>query len=147
MKSEPRLITGGNHSDFRGTIYFVNDFNMEAVKRFYRIKHDDTSVIRGWRAHRIEQRWFYVFKGAFEIRLVEIDDWINPDPALKQIGIVLNAESNHVLHVPKGYATCLQAAKADSELIVYGDYTIEHAVNDNYLFPFDYFKNSRIKVL
>jgi dTDP-4-dehydrorhamnose 3,5-epimerase len=143
MKSEPQIIVGGNHSDSRGTICFVNDFNMEEIKRFYCIKHHDTSVMRGWRAHRIEQRWFYVYKGVFEVRLVEIDNWTNPDPCLEQMVIVLDAKNNSVLHVPKGYATCLQALENDSELMAYGDYAIQHAANDDYLFPVNYFKNLR----
>src|SRR5690606_23447518 len=72
---KPPFIHGGIAEDHRGSIRFVNDFDMAAVKRFYIIENKDTETIRGWRAHRIEQRWFYVLEGAFSLKAVKIDDW------------------------------------------------------------------------
>lgn len=45
------FINGGSASDDRGSIRFVNEFDMTPVKRFYIIKNADTELIRGWRAH------------------------------------------------------------------------------------------------
>ncbi|KQS37797.1 WxcM-like domain-containing protein [Pedobacter sp. Leaf194] len=140
MGNQVDCIKGGTHSDHRGTLSFVNDFDMSQVKRFYRIRHNDTAFIRGWRAHRIEQRWFHVIEGGFKINLVQIDDWTKPSPALSQQEFVLQAADNVVLHVPKGYASAICAIKADSEVMVFADYSIEHAKNDDILFPIDYFK-------
>jgi len=136
----PRLIEGSNYLDERGTLSFVNDFSMKEVQRFYVIKHPNTHITRGWRAHKMEQRWFYVTKGAFEIKLIAIDNWEVPNPELAQTVFNLKEESSNVLHVPKGYATCLRALSNDSQVIVYADYDIIHAKNDEYVYPLTYFK-------
>mgnify|MGYP003583051687 FL=1 len=139
MNTDLKLIVGGSHTDSRGTIVFINDFDMTPVKRFYRIKHQDTKTIRGWRAHRIEQRWFHVNQGVFEVRLIAIDNWTTPNPSLPQKKITLQATDNAVLHIPAGYASAIQAKVADSELTVFADYDIDHAKNDDYLYPITYF--------
>ncbi len=73
MINKVEMIKGGMAKDHRGQIRFVNDFDLSEVKRFYIIKNADTELVRGWRAHRIEQRWFYVLSGAFIIDVVCID--------------------------------------------------------------------------
>src|SRR5690606_41963258 len=79
---EINTIQGGIAEDHRGHIRFVNEFDMTQVKRFYIIKNKDTDLVRGWRAHRIEQRWFYVLSGSFSVDLIKIDDWENASPDL-----------------------------------------------------------------
>ena len=69
---KPQILTGGVFTDHRGTLKYNNGFDMSQVKRFYTIEHPDTSTIRAWRGHKIEQRWFSVSKGAFVIKLVKI---------------------------------------------------------------------------
>lgn len=136
-----KKIKGGIAEDHRGGIRFVNDFDMSLVKRFYIIKNSDTDLIRGWRAHRIEQRWFYVLSGSFSIFLIKIDDWDHPNQNLP-IGVeTLTAESMSVLNVPAGYGTAFKAHEADSELLVYADHPIAHALIDDYTWQLDYFFN------
>src|SRR5690606_20304937 len=98
-------IPGGIAEDHRGSIRFVNGFDMAAVKRFYMIENADTEVIRGWRAHRIEQRWFYVLDGAFSLKTVKIDNWENASPDLPVEETILRSEDQRVIHVPAGYGT------------------------------------------
>lgn len=136
-----KSIIGGVAADHRGQIKFVNDFDMTQVKRFYIIKNTDTELIRGWRAHRMEQRWFYVLSGAFALDLVQIDNWENASPDLPIEKRILNADQQQVLHVPVGYGTAFQAMEPESELLVFADYGIENAKNDDYTWPIDYFKN------
>lgn len=138
---EITTIQGGQATDARGHIRFVNDFDMTLVKRFYIIKNADTTFIRGWRAHRIEQRWFYVISGAFLVDLVKIDDWERPNPMLPVRRLTLEAETMRVLHVPAGYGTAFRASVADSELLVYGDYHLSHAPLDDYTWTHDYFRD------
>ncbi len=140
-RKKASLIVGSSHNDARGTVTFVNDFDMTEVKRFYRIKHQDTETIRGWRAHKIEQRWFHVTNGIFVIRLIAIDDFLSPTPSLPQKEFTLKAEDNAVLHVPVGYASAIQAKTTNSELIIFADYDIDNAKNDDYLYPIDYFNS------
>jgi len=115
-------IQGGISKDERGQIRFVNEFDMSLVKRFYIIQNADTALIRGWRAHRIEQRWFYVLSGSFNVDLVKIDNWENPSPSLAIENLILHAADMKVLHVPVGYGTAFRALEVGSELLVYADY-------------------------
>ncbi len=137
--TEIKTIQGDVSKDQRGQIRFVNDFDMSEVKRFYIIKNKDTELIRGWRAHRVEQRWFYVLCGTFLVNLIKIDDWEKPDPHLAIQTEILRAEEMKVLHVPPGYGTTFKALNADSELLVYADYPITHAPFDNYSWSLNYF--------
>lgn len=141
MNLTPKVISGGQHTDSRGTIFFVNDFDMSQVKRMYMISHPDTENKRGWRGHQIEQRWFIVTEGAFEIRLAKIDNWVAPNPDLELEEVILSADEPRVLYVPAGYATCIKARTARSKVVVYGDTAIEEAIKDDHLYPADYFNN------
>lgn len=133
------FIKGGVAKDHRGQIRFVNDFDMSLVKRFYIIKNTDTELIRGWRAHRLEQRWFYVLSGSFELSLVKIDDWDNPSKDLKVDQEILKDEDQQVVHVPVGFGTAFKALEEGSELLVFADYGIENAKNDDYTWPIGFF--------
>jgi len=134
-------VIGGSAKDHRGQIRFVNDFDMSQVKRFYIIKNADLELIRGWRAHRIEQRWFYVLSGSFSVDIVEIDNWELVSKDLPVEKMVLNLHDNKVLHLSAGYGTAFQALEADSELLVFSDYGIENAPLDDYTYSLDYFIN------
>lgn len=136
---EIAIIQGEIAKDQRGQIRFVNDFDMNLVKRFYVIKNANTELVRGWRAHRIEQRWFYVLTGAFAMNIVKIDNWENPDPKLVADYKELQSESMQVLHVPPGYGTAFRALQPNSELLVFADHPIDHAPFDDYSWPLDYF--------
>lgn len=141
LNSDIEWIKGGIAKDDRGQIRFVNGFDMSAVKRFYIIRNSDIDLIRGWRGHRIEQRWFYVLSGSFEFNIVKIDIWDAPakDLTIERVNVV--AEELQVLHMPAGYATAIRATTPNSELLVYGDFGIEHARHDDYKWGLDYFIN------
>ncbi|HWK57501.1 MAG TPA: WxcM-like domain-containing protein [Parapedobacter sp.] len=136
---EITITPGGIAEDHRGRIRFVNDFDMTAVKRFYIIENKDTETIRGWRAHRIEQRWFYVLDGAFSMKTVKIDDWSKPSRELSVDETIMRSEEQQVVHVPVGYGTAFKALEPGSRLLVFADYGIEHAKDDDYTYPADYF--------
>lgn len=133
------VIRGGQATDDRGTIRFVNDFDMSKVKRFYIIKNADVKLVRGWRAHRIEQRWLYVMSGAFCLDFVQIDNWIKPSLDLPIERKIIQASDTRVVHVPAGYGTAIQALEENSEVLVFSDYGIDHAKNDDYTWPQDFF--------
>ena len=139
----PKVLQGGIHTDERGILHFLNEFDMEQVKRFYSITHTDIETKRGWRGHQIEQRWFYVVTGGFEIEYVKIDDWNEPNPRLEIEVKSLSAIDNQALHMPKGYATRIRALVENSRVILFSDYRIEHAKLDDHLWPIDYFKTKK----
>src|SRR5690606_26768680 len=132
------ITQGGIAEDHRGSIRFVNDFDATAVKRFYIIENKDTETIRGWRAHRTEQRWFYVLDGAFSMKTVEIDDWDKPSRELPVEEAKMRAGAQQIIHVPVGYGTAFQALEPGSRLLVFADYDIDHAKHDDYTYPADY---------
>lgn len=136
-------IKGGIAKDHRGQIRFVNDFDMSEVKRFYIIKNTDLELIRGWRAHRIEQRWFYVLSGSFKIDIVEIDNWEQASNDLAVKTEIVKSADNKVLHLASGYGTAFQALEKGSELLVFSDFGIENAPMDDYTYPVEYFVNKR----
>lgn len=137
------LIQGGKAKDNRGQIRFVNDFDMSQVKRFYIIKNLDLETVRGWRAHRIEQRWFYVLSGSFTLDLVKIEDWGNVTADLPIERMIISAEDMQVVHFPAGYGTAFQALEEGAELLVYADHGIDHAPNDDYTWASDFFVNRK----
>lgn len=129
-----QLIEGGTHVDNRGTIRFVNDFDMSPVKRFYRIAHPDVSVVRAWQGHRKEAKYFTCVKGSFLVCGVKIDDFENPSSGLKAEKYILKADEPSVLHLPAGYANGIKALEPDSELMVFSDKTTEEATGDQIRF-------------
>lgn len=139
MSKQMKIITGGLAKDIRGQIRFVNDFDMSMVKRFYIIQNADTNLVRGWRGHQIEQRWFYVLSGAFELDLIQIDDWISPSKDLVVEHLTIKNTDMNVIHIPAGYATAFRALEAGSELLVYANYDINHSALDDHTWPIDYF--------
>lgn len=136
----PKLIPGGSHSDNRGRIGFNNDFDASDIKRMYTIENDSTSFIRAWQGHAIERRWFSVIKGSFEIKLVQIDNWENPDKNAEVYSTILNDKNLDFLCVPNGYINSIQALEEDSKLLVMSDYILGE-VNDEYRFDLNYFEH------
>src|SRR5690606_10718315 len=134
-----QIIQGGIAKDRRGQIRFVNDFDMKDVKRFYIIKNSELELIRGWRAHRIEQRWFYVLSGSFNLWLVKVDNWENTNRDLEVEKVILNSIENKLIHIPSGFATAFKALTPNSELLVFADHYLDHAPFDDYTFHLEYF--------
>lgn len=124
------LIRGGSHTDARGTICFVNDFNLVPVKRFYVVKHPDTSVVRAWQGHQKEAKYFTCTRGSFLVCGVKIDNFENPSKDLQAEKFILKAEEPCILHFPGGYANGIKALDKDSELLVFSDKTMEEATGD-----------------
>ncbi|WP_312743020.1 WxcM-like domain-containing protein [Sphingobacterium multivorum] len=137
-----KYINGGIAKDERGEIRFVNDFDMTEVKRFYIIKNADTELVRGWRGHRLGQRWFYVLSGSFSIDIVKIDDWDHAPRDLNVENHVLTASNSAILYLSKGCATAIRALEAGSELLTYADQSLVESIDDDYTFPLDYFINT-----
>ena len=134
----PTIINGHCHSDPRGFLLYNNDFDASAVKRFYTIENHTIDFVRAWQGHKIEQRWFLAVQGSFKIKLIKIDDWVNPSQELKPREFILNSEKMDVLHVPNGYANSIQSMEQGSRLLVMSDYLLGE-VNDEYRFAADYF--------
>jgi dTDP-4-dehydrorhamnose 3,5-epimerase-like enzyme len=136
-----QITEGGLFSDERGTIAFVNDFDLSPIKRFYRISHPNTSIIRAWQGHKIERKWFHCTKGAFEIKVIKIDSWANPSKDLLIENYILRADTSQILAVTEGCVTGIRALEDAATLMVFSDKTLDEAKNDDFRFDKNYWFN------
>lgn len=128
------LINGKVHVDDRGKLTYWNNFNMDNIRRMYTLFHGETTIVRAWQGHQIEQKWLYVLSGAFKVVLVKPDNWLMPSAQLPTEVFDLDAGENEVLHIPGGYASGIIALKRDSKIIVFSDLSVEESANDDYRF-------------
>ena len=136
---KPNIIEGNCYIDQRGKLFYNNDFDTSSIKRIYMIENINVDFIRAWQGHKIEQRWFSVLQGSFEIQLIAIDDWEKPTINLQRHKFILNTDKLSVLHIPRGYVSSLQALKEASKLLVMADYLLGE-IDDEFRYSFDYFK-------
>ena len=136
----PKIIKGNSFTDIRGTINFNNSFDASQIKRMYIIQNSSVNFIRGWQGHKVEQRWLSALQGEFEIYLIEIDNWETPSKDLQSIKYNLSSDKMNVLHIPKGYVSCIQAIENNSKLLVMADYAIGE-IEDEYRYDLNYFCN------
>ncbi len=134
MKERPILIQGGQYTDVRGTVSFVNDFRFEEVKRFYVIEHPDTAIIRAWHGHQIERKWFYIVVGEFKVVIIKPDNWESPRNYLQIYEFELNVSQAQILLVPGGFVNGFKAIVPNSKVIVYSNLSIEESANDDFRF-------------
>lgn len=134
MEKIVRVIRGGEHVDTRGKLSFFNDFDMKLIRRFYVIEHPDTSVVRAWQAHKIEQKWFHVLDGSFKIILIQPDNWVNPSEDLPHVEFILKKNDTQIIHVPGGFASGFKAIEPNSRLLVFSDFAMADAGSDDYRF-------------
>lgn len=134
MKEKVTIIKGGQFEDGRGKLIYFNDFDMSPVKRFYILKHTDSSIVRAWQGHKTEKKWFYVISGGFNIALVQPDDWENPSPELQVEEYFMEAGDNTILFIPGNYANGFKALEDGSKMMVFSSFTVEESSVDNYRF-------------
>jgi dTDP-4-dehydrorhamnose 3,5-epimerase-like enzyme len=139
MNNTPKLYTGEQFTDYRGTLTFSNDLDIGEVKRIYFIENETTEVIRAWQGHKIENRWFTVVEGAFLIKLIKIDNWSKPSKKLFQESYHLKGSNFECLFVPKGYATSIQALEGNSKIMVMANFLFGET-KDEFRYDQEYFK-------
>lgn len=135
MVEKPKIIKGGAFTDHRGSIRFVNDFRFNNIKRFYFIKHHDTSVIRAWQGHKSEKKYFYPIRGGFVVAWVKIDNFDNPSKDLRAEYHILSSSNNEMISIPKGYANGLKAIEPNSEIMILSNRDLRKSVKDDIRFP------------
>ncbi len=135
MIEKPLITKGGTFTDNRGTMRFVNAFDFPDVKRFYFIKHPDTTVVRAWQGHQFEKKYFYPIAGSFIVAWVKIDDFENPSEDLVPEVHLLSADNSELLMIPKGYANGIKALEPNSELMIFSDLGVEESVKEKIRFP------------
>lgn len=138
-----RYLNSGSSCDSHGEIRFVNEFDTSLIRRFYSINNLNIDSVRGWRRHKIENRWFYPILGSFILQLLQIDDWQNPSQTLSVSQELLTASGDRLLHIPNGYTTTVQSIEEDSQLLVFADSVVADALKHIYPRDLDYFLNKK----
>ena len=131
---KPFIINGDLSADDRGELMFVNQFNMQLVKRFYVVSNHKQGFIRAWHAHKIESKYVFIVNGTALISTVQIDDWDNPSSELTADKFVLSAKKPSILCIPSGYANGFKTLSSDTKIIFYSTLTLEESINDDYRF-------------
>ncbi len=126
----PQIIKGGRFEDHRGIMRFVNDFHCEGIKRFYFIKHLDTTFIRAWQGHQFEKKYFYPISGSFVIAWVKIDNFSNPSKHLIPEYHIIKSNKSELVYIPKGYANGLKALEPNSELMIFSDMELDKSIKE-----------------
>lgn len=134
--SEPvTLIPGGIHQDPNGALVYNNDFDLAEAGacRYYTVQPSGEKL-RGWRGHRIEQKWFSAVHGNMLVLVVAPDDWQHPSPSLKPQEFILKAGTGDILHVPAGHATAFKALSPGATVAVFSDLDLDASTADSYRF-------------
>lgn len=134
----PKIIQGGNFSDHRGTISYVNDFSFAAIERFYIISNSDDNPIRAWQGHKLDAKNFYCLSGSFKIHFVKIDNWENPSKHLLIETVTVSVSDSKIVHIPAGYANAIQALEKNSKLISFSTLPLANVSEDDVRYASDY---------
>ncbi|MFH6999055.1 hypothetical protein ACHRVZ_14045 [Flavobacterium sp. FlaQc-57] len=134
----PKIIQGGNFSDNRGTISYVNDFSFANIERFYIISNSDENPIRAWQGHKLDSKNFYCLSGSFEIYFIKIDNWENPSKDLIIETVLVSALDSKIVHIPAGYANAIKSLEKDSKLISFSTLPLANVSEDDVRYPLDY---------
>lgn len=120
-----KIIEGSSFQDNRGFIRFINDFDLEKVRRMYLIK-PEMNFIRAWQGHKKEFKWFYVLSGSFQVQTVNMLD-LNQRRTL-----TVNSNENKVIQIEPGHYNGFVALNESSELLVFSDQTLENSKDDDF---------------
>ena len=136
----PKIIEGGNFSDYRGTISFVNDFSFKDIERFYIISNSNENPVRAWQGHKLDSKNFYCLNGSFKIHFVKIDNWENPSKDLNIETIFVKASESKIVHIPAGYANAIEALETNSKLLSFSTLPLTNVGDDDVRYNSDYWK-------
>lgn len=123
------VINGDVFSDYRGKLKSINDFNMSSIVRMYSIE-SELGIIRAWQGHKLETKWFYVIKGSFLVKTMNMDS--------RQVDVFkLNSDEPKVLKIPVGNYNGFEALQAESILIVFSNFDLQQSKEDDYRLGID----------
>ena len=134
----PLLIEGGLSVDDRGEVGFVNEFDMQSVRRFYTVCNHKVGLVRAWHAHKKEKKFVTVVNGAAIVAAVCIDNWKKPSKNLVVNRYVLSAKKPVVLFIPNGYANGFMTLTEDTKLMFFSTVTLKESEGDDFRYEADY---------
>jgi dTDP-4-dehydrorhamnose 3,5-epimerase len=127
----PHLIRGNIAVDDRGSLFFVNDFGLRDVKRFYVVNNHRAGFVRAWHAHRREAKYVAVVEGAAIVCAVHIDDWDTPNRDAAVDRHVLSSSQPAILFIPAGYANGFMSLTDRTQLIFFSTATLDESRSDD----------------
>jgi dTDP-4-dehydrorhamnose 3,5-epimerase len=98
---------------------------MTAVKRMYLIE-PTPNLIRAWQGHQIENKWFSIVSGRFEVQVVRMTDL-----TVKK-SFILSEDQDEVIKIGPGFYNGFKALELKSILMVYSDKCLNESLNDDY---------------
>jgi dTDP-4-dehydrorhamnose 3,5-epimerase len=98
---------------------------MTDVKRMYLIE-PTPNLIRAWQGHQIENKWFSVVSGRFEVQVVSMKDL-----TVKKF-FILSEDHDEVIKIESGFYNGVKALEPKSKLLVYSDKSLNESLNDDY---------------
>lgn len=119
-----KVIKGNLFEDERGVVRFVNDFDMSRVVRMYCIE-PKMGVIRAWQGHKVETKWFYVAKGSFLVKTVDME-------TMSRKEYLMSSSESKVLEIPGGYFNGFAALEEGSVLMVFSDFRLKESKVDDF---------------
>ena len=134
----PLLIEGGLSVDDRGEVGFVNEFDMQSVRRFYSVFNHRAGLVRAWHAHKKEKKFVTMVNGAAIVAAVRIDNWKKPSKNLVVNRYVLSAKKPVVLFIPNGYANGFMTLTEDTKLMFISTVTLKESEGDDFRYESDY---------
>jgi len=132
------LKKGSESSDERGIILHNNTFDFSPIRRSYIIENKDLNCLRGWKGHRIENRWFICVKGIIRVYITSIIDLQHKNKSYKYFE--LNEKEMDVLFVPAGHATLIKQITANSRIMAFSDWLIGKSDDEDLRWPNDIFE-------
>jgi dTDP-4-dehydrorhamnose 3,5-epimerase-like enzyme len=133
-----KVIDGGLAVDDRGSLSFVNAFDFDKVKRFYKVENFSTSVIRAWHGHMKEGKYVYCVKGSAILGAVAMDSTTAPSKSAKVQRFVLSDRKPSIVFIPPGHANGFRCLEDGTQIIFFSTATLEETKGDDYRFPADY---------
>lgn len=135
---EFKTINGGLVTDDRGTLRFINDFNLSecGIKRFYQISNYQKGFIRSWHGHLKESKYVYVSKGSFIVAALKLDQFGEIDQEYDDVynKFVLSDNNPRVLYIPPGYVNGHMSLTDDGIIMFFSTSTLEESKGDDIRF-------------
>lgn len=128
-----KIIDGGVHEDARGSLRFVNDFDLTPVKRFYTISNSEEQPQRGWIGHKRETKWFFPLRGKTTISVEPMGTW--ECFAVPEFELLLDADEPKVLMVPPGNWFCITQDDGAAEVQIFSNCFVGEFKDDDFRRP------------
>lgn len=136
--STPTIFQGNRATDDRGSLGFINGFDLSSFKRFYTVSNHSANFVRAWHGHLKEAKAIIVLQGAALVCAVPMDDTKAPNKSNEVTRHVLSGTSPAALFVPEGYANGFKTLTSDAVILIFSSTTLEESTGDDYRFEYDY---------